>query len=298
MFLPHRAKGQDKGKRKAGRHPTEHDPLLPSSSNAAGVARPPLQSSPSRLRHVIAIIVTVLFSLLLSAFLLLALLAYSFKPSESEIERLQKSAFAYSGPDNVQVIDISDNGIYINVTLHCGIDTDTALAISQRAQESDSEQDRGNGVFWWEELRKWVVNGVLDYLDAEYLTVETEDIVISPKEFDSPPLLSLSILDPLHIPLVRDVDRHKLWLRPLIFTALARPIASTGQLWDFVQHAWINREAKMVIGMNAVEGGLRGGWWSKYAHARKENVVLDLSLQGKLPADLISRVVPRPFLVI
>ena len=280
---------KDKGKGKARAEPTERDPLLPSSSRLPDVPdeAPPLRTG--RFRSVLLTALIVFASLFLSAILFIALLAYSFKPSERELEQLPKTAFAYAGPDNVQVLNVTDDGILVNVSVRCGIDVDSAMGISRLDPAAKAEAaergDRGTGAEWWESLRRWSAYRALDQLPARAIQVNVSDpIFIFPKHFDSPPLLSLRIFDDLFIPLVADVDPKSAWLKPVSFLALAKPIATTGQLWEFVQHAWLDGEAKVVVGISHVEVKVPGGnaWWAKYAQGEKDDLVMGVQVPGKL----------------
>jgi hypothetical protein len=294
---------KDKGKGKARAEPSERDPLLPSSSRIveAPIEEPPRRSG--RFRSVLLTVLVVVVSLLLSALLFTALLAYSFKPSERELEHLPETAFAYAGPDNVQVLNVTDDGILVNVSVRCGIDIDSALGIAKLAPEAKAEAgergDRGTGAEWWEALRRWTAYRALDQLPAKSIQVNvSEPILVFPKHFESPPLLSLRILDGLLVPLVADVDPKSAWLKPVSFLALAKPIASTGQLWEFVQHAWLDGEAKVVVSISHVEAKLLGGnaWWAKYAQGEKKDLVMGVQVPGESdvrPTHLTP--VPRPF---
>ena len=300
MLSPSTVQVQGKGKARA--EPTERDALLSSSSSSDRLL---VEAPPRRIRHVrgiLAIALIVLGSFILAVFLFLALLAYSFKPSEEELGLLPTTAFTYAGPDDIHVLNVTDDGILVQVSLRCGIDMNTVLGLYRYSGISRKEDAiaigmRGTGAKWWESVRRWAAHRVLDRLPAKTVEVNvTDPILIFPSHFESPPLLSLRVLDNLTIPLVTGVDRDSSWLQPLTFTALAKPIASTGQLWDFVQHAWTVGEAKVVISVRRAEAKLSEGvWWARYGHAEKEDLVFSTGVSGEsfTKHRLIS--MPHPF---
>lgn len=299
------SRGSAKGKGKARAEPTERDPLLPSSSRSVIIGHEPQTRTP-RWRSILYTILITIFSLLFAAGLFVALLAYSFKPSESELQALPKTAFSYAGPDNVQVLNVTNEGILVNVTLRCGIDVDTALGITHLDDDEKAEAiqrgERGTGAEWWESLRRWTASRALGQLSTRSIEVNISDpIYVFPRHFDTPPLLSLQVLDPLFVPLVPGVQSRSSWLETMSFTALARPIASTGQLWDFVQHAWAEGEVKVVVGIGKVEARLpERAWWAKYAQAVQEDLVMSLGVPGECPSSGTSphSPVPHPFPVL
>lgn len=306
MSVSSSSRKSPKGKGKARAEPTERDPLLPSSSRTTPIDTQSPQST-SRWGSAAYTILVVLFSLILSALLFLALLAYSFKPSESELQILPKTAFAYAGPDNVQVLNVTNEGILVNVTFRCGIDADNALGVARLDTDEKAAAiqrgSRGTGAEWWERLRRWTAYRALDQLSTKSVQVNiSQPIYVFPKHFDTPPLLSLHVLEPLLVPLITGVEASTTWLESMSFTALARPIASTGQLWEYVQQAWVEGEAKVVVGISQVEARLpENSWWAKYAQAVQEDLVLSLGIPGKSrlsPWTAPYTSVPHPFPVL
>jgi hypothetical protein len=280
----------DKGKRRA-QPPTEHDPLLGPSTSRIDPSSPNSHptTTPSRLRTVLLIALIVTFSIALSAVLLLALLAASFRPSQSELSSLPQTAFRYTPPDYVSVLNVTDEGVWL-----CGVDTDRALGIQGFAtpeERAAAEQrgDRGLGAVWWERLRRWTARQSLALLPSQAVQVTIPDhVYIFPQHFSSPPLVSVRIASPLDVPLVTNVPMtdpsdvpH--WLLPTSFIALVRPIASTGELWEFAQHAWAKGTAHIVLGSATAVVELPGAWWSRYARVLKEDLVLAIDLPGRSP---------------
>jgi hypothetical protein len=294
-----------KGKGKARVEPSESDPLLPSSSSsAAPLTAPSGRWGQHRGRSILATALIVIASLVLTAILFLALLVSSFNPSEKELDLLSTTAFTYLGPDDVRILNITDDGILVQVSLRCGVDVDDALGLyrfkgAAEKDEAIASGTRGTGAEWWEELRRWVAYRVLDQLPTKTIEVNvTDPMTIYTGSLDSLPLLSMTILDNLTIPLVTGVDRNLSWLQPLTFTALAKPIASTGQLWEFVQHAWTAGEAKVVINIRKVQAKIpESVWWARYGRGEKEELCFSTGLPGKLSVSNCLILVPHPFLI-
>ena len=285
---------QAKGKGRAGAGPSERTPLLPFNASRLNPELPAAESRRyTRARSIIGTTIIVLLSLFIAAMLLLALLAYSFKPSDREMETLPKTAFAYSGPDSIQVLDVSDEGILVNVTIHCGLDADQALGISQhRNRESElGEGIRGTGAGWWESLRRWTAHHAMDQLSTKAVEVDMiEPVLIFPDHFQTPPLVLLQVMDPIMVPLITGVKPNTPWLQPVSFTAVAQPVASAGDLWKFVQRAWAEGEASVVIGMFKVLAQLPDGpWWTKLAKVIKEDLIVTASFDGKSMAASLYR---------
>ena len=289
-----------KGKRKAV-HPSERSPLLGTSSRhlaANGYRDDTSRRSPKlspRVWSIILAILVVFASLFVSAILFLILLAFSFRPSPSELSALPRTAFRYTLPDEVKVLNVTEDGVLVNVKSRCGIDLDQALGV--QGFFSDDEKAaaiergmRGVGAEWWEHLRRWTAHKAFAHLPHQAIAVHIPDhVFIFPHQFSSPPLLSLSLQSPLLVPLVTDVPLSTQsstpdWLRPVSFTAIAKPVASTGQLWEFAQRAWSEGQAKVVVGVRKVEAELpaNGAWWAKYARGMKEDLMMGLEMPGRL----------------
>ncbi len=301
-----------KGKRKAV-HPSERSPLLATSSRSIATDQhedEPRRSSHSsrRARSIILTILIVLASLLISALLFLALLAYSFRPSPSELSALPKTSFKYTPPEEVKVLNVTEDGVLVNVTVRCGINADRAFGIERYDNDDEkaaaSERGaRGMGAEWWEDLRRWTARKALAQLPSRAVAVHVpEQILILPHHITSPPLLTVSIPSTLLVPLISDVSLSTLpdstdWLQPISFTAIAKPLASTGQLWEFAQRVWAEGQARVVIEISKVEIELpaAGAWWGKYARREKEDLAMDIQMPGELTclAILIPRSLPQ-----
>ena len=214
---------------------------------------------------------------------------------------MPKTAFRYTPPDHVSVIDINEDGILLNISLSCGIDYDLALGIKSSRDEEGKMMDewtegmRGFGAAWWEDLRRWIGREALGRLPKKAVSVSIpRGIIIYPYQ-QPKSLVSLSIPHPLSIPLIKDVpiSSDSSWLQPISFTALARPIASTGDLLAFAQKAWLAGDVRieMVVDKVQVELARKGKdrWWSSWVKMEKEDLSMMLQMPGGCPSPDQSR---------
>ncbi|OCF43749.1 hypothetical protein I317_02353 [Kwoniella heveanensis CBS 569] len=303
-----------KGKAKAVEHPNageteENQRLLDSMSRSYRTANNDVQNddeesplllhqrrredrrgSGSKIRSILLTALVVLATLAVGVTLFLVLLAASYSPSPSELSSLPKTAFAYSSPDSVSVLNITDDGLLLNLTVRCGIDADRALGVqwfsSEREKDSAAERgERGVGAEWWEKLRRWTAHRALKSLDQPSVNVNvSSSIHIYPHRASSSPLLSVKILDSLQIPLVWDIPQQApndepTWLQPLAFTALAKPLASTGELWEFIQRGWVEGSVRVKVEIATVQAKpAEKAWWAKYGEIEKEDLDLDIEV--------------------
>ncbi|WWD22810.1 hypothetical protein CI109_107304 [Kwoniella shandongensis] len=274
---------RDKGKGKA-KASDERAPLLGSPSRSAQIAtsESTRHHTPSRSRTITHIALLVLLSLLISLGLFIALLAASYKPSPSELSSLPRTAFAYTPPESISVLNVTEHGLLVNISLRGGIDADQALGIqihtSEEKKALGGKGDRGGGADWWESVRRWLGHRMLRG-HSQILVSAPEAIYLFPHHFTSPPLLSLIIQDQLRLPLVVDATPDKSWLKPISFTALAKPIASTGDLWEFAQHGWAEGSLRVMVGASVVQAGLEDNtWWAKWATLKKEDLILEVEM--------------------
>jgi hypothetical protein len=298
---------KDKGKGRASEpEPTETSPLLgsgsPSRSHSDSHVRRPhphphlvaidqVRIRESRTRSILYIALIVALSLFLGCGLFLVLLLNSFRPTPAELDSLQDTAFRYSGPDGISVVNITEAGILVNVSLKAGIDWDKALGIQQWANEEEKQGavwkgERGTGAEWWENLRRWTASKMMGQLSERSIKVEIPDqVIILPDHFNSFPLLSVSIPSAFRVPLVMDAPINKndsKWLPPLHILALAKPVASTGDLLAFAQRAWEQGEVKVVIGVPKARATIPiTGWLAKFARIEKEDITKSIQMPGE-----------------
>ncbi|WVQ93901.1 hypothetical protein IAU59_000979 [Kwoniella sp. CBS 9459] len=244
-----------------------------------------------KVRSMLLTALIVLATLAVGAILFFVLLAASYRPSPSELSRLPRTAFSYALPDSVSVLNITDDGILLNLTVRCGIDANRALGIqefsSPREKEVASERgERGVGAQWWESLRKWTAHRALESLKQPSVLVNIPStIFVSPASTPSRAMVEATILDDLRVPLIWDIpvqppDVEPTWLQPLSFTALVKPVTSTGELLEWVQSGWLSGEISAVVHMDTVQAKpAEEAWWAKYGQIEEG----DLSISVEMP---------------
>jgi len=292
---------KDKGKARAVDvdTPSERSPLLgdngsPSRSQSRPVhphiaAIQSERARESRTRSILYIALIISLSLLAAFGLFLALLLNSFRPSTTELDSLQDTAFQYAGPDGISVVNVTEDGILVNVSLRAGIDWDRALGIQQWVNEEEKQQavwkgDRGTGADWWENLRHWTAGKMMAQLSEPVVRVMIPDqVLILPDHFDTFPLLRVSLPSEFQVPLVGNVKpSNQDWLPPLSILALAKPIASTGDLLAFAQKAWEHGELNVVIGVPKAQATIPlQGFLSRWAKIEKLDVTKQITMPGK-----------------
>lgn len=300
---------KDKGKARAIEPdlPTESSPLLGSTSQSRSplhtrsqsphspvnhrhaYARTQVQAGPRTRTSILYAALIIALSLLAGCILFLALLINSFRPSNAESDTLQETAFQYAGPDGISIINVTDDGVLVNVSIRAGINWDQALGIQGWANEAEKEVAinrglRGTGAEWWESLRRWTAGKMMSRLDKRSVEVEIpEQVLILPEHFTTIPLFSVTVPDRVSVPIVPGANTRggEDWLRPMHITALAKPIASTGDLMIFAQKAWEQGEAKVVVGVTKVKVTLPlTGWLAKFGHMEKEDITRRVQMPG------------------
>ncbi|ORX34943.1 hypothetical protein BD324DRAFT_633320 [Kockovaella imperatae] len=289
-----------KGKARAAQ-PSETDSLLGSSYQAdSPVEYSPRTPTAARLpRQTCSFLLTaglVIFSFIFTAMLFVLLLGYSFKPSESEMATLPNTAFVYSHPDSVQVLNITDHGVCVNVTVRMGIDADLALGTKRYDGDSDgdptSRGDRGQGVGWWEWIRRWTARQALAQLPQQAINVVfPHHIAVHRVEHSSAaPLLSVRVNQSIPVPLVLDADDSKDWLKPVSFLAFVEPTFQGSDMLHYLQSWWMQGQVNVLVSVQSVAVSLpEGVWWSKYGQLEKQ----DLSLNVKMDIPHLNGL-PRP----
>lgn len=287
-----------KGKARA-ESPDERTLLLPEPFRPRSQPVPPAEQSPPRRARVRSVLLTVSIvaaSFFLSALLFIALLAASFKPSPSELSDLPQTAFKYTSPSSISVVNVTDDGILVNITLSCGIDVDRALGIQNFYQESERQKaaergDRGMGAVWWESLRRKSANWLIGSLQRKQMSLDiSKGVYIFPENDSSPPLGHIDLLGPLSIPLVTGVPPYSpdhpdlSWLEPISFTAFVKPMASSGEIWNFIHQGWLHGGLNVAVGAESIQTGLGDGeerWWGRWVTMKEKDVSLQMELPSK-----------------
>lgn len=317
---------KDKGKGRAVHvEPTETSPLLgdngsPSRSHSQVRSVHPHiaaiqveRARESRTRSILYIALIITLSLLAAFGLFLALLLNSFRPSVTELDSLQDTAFQYAGPDGISIVNVTDDGILVNVSLRAGIDWDRALGVQQWGNEEEKQAsiwkgDRGTGADWWENLRQWTADKMMAQLFEPAVRISIPDqVLVLPDHFGTFPLLKVSIPSEFQVPLVKGAKSdNQDWLPPLSILALAKPIASTGDLLAFAQKAWEHGELKVVVGVPKAQATIPlQGFLARWAKIEKLDITKSISIPGKSFMKTTSKrnlmivpLVPHPFFLV
>ena len=264
----------------------EQEPLLgASASRLPDISTP----SPSRWRSTLFTAAIIFLSVVLAAGLLLALLVFSFKPSASELDLLPRTAFRYTPPESISILNITDDGVLVNVTVRCGIDADNVLGVSRYRSEADRAHAekhglRGVGAAWWENLRRWSAHTSLARLPST-IEVESPHILIFPRHSASP-ILAVNISQRINIPLVANAQGD--WLRPVPIIAVAKPVGSPDDIWAFIKQGWASGRIQVVIKAAEVHARLpleQSSWLGPYVQGDKD----DLSFDVEMPRECAQR---------
>jgi hypothetical protein len=288
---PAKGKGKARASSISSTAPDEHTAFLPTSSTPAPQ---PIFRPRTSLRYRITTCLLILLSILLALGLFASLLLYSYKPSSSEIAALPKTALRYTLPEDIQVLDVAENGIRLNVTVRCGIDYDRVMGISRselvglQREEAEMRGDRGLGAGWWEDIRRWAAHKGLKATGISTIEVEIpRDITVYRSGDTSKALLSAVLSEPVQIPLLPNLSasaqaaggKDGTGLQSVSFEILAKPIASTGELWDMLQHAWASGEVTVSVGVRKALGRVPGLLWSGDISAY--NLAMDITIPSK-----------------
>jgi len=256
--------------------PTERSPLLGGSRSAdAGSVRSRRSHSDSITEHPadtvattnanqrsrrFAILLTV-FSLLLGVTLFVVLLLASFVPSDMEKESLHE-AFVYSDP-KVDILNVSDDGVHINLTLRGGVDVDRALAVDGR---------RGTGL--WESIRQRFAHGVVGALPTQAVHVTLPEVLVYSRG-GGLPLLNVTLPAAIIVPLTKSGE-----LVPIAVEAVGNPVAAAGELWTWGQDTWAKGTIDVVVGVAEAQATIPGAWWSKWAVVDQRDIIIPLAVPG------------------
>lgn len=260
---------------------TERSHLLPAASGSH--ERESSYPPPRRRPYVFAGVVTVL-SLLAGCGILLALLVQSIVPTDAEREALVSDAVAWRGPKSVQLVNMTDDGIWLEVEGWVGIDADAIVGVKSASPS--------RGVAWWDSLRRRFAHRLIAH--APNLRVAlTSEIFVFPKHFTTPPLLSFHVPEPILVPLSTNVEDEPhttesgvghvpSWLTPVKSLVRVRLIASTGELLNFARRAWEKGDVEVMVAVRQVQVQPSSGFMRSWLKVEKEDVNLDIYMQGEL----------------
>ena len=261
---------------------TERSLLLPVASASD---EPEISTSPPLTRrrpYVFAGIVTIL-SLLIGCGLIVILLVHSLGPADAERDALVSDAVAWRGPKSVQLVNVTDDGIWLKVEGWVGIDADSILGVKMSSPSK--------GAAWWDSLRRHFAHRVVAYA-PDLRVALTSEITIFPKHFSTPPLLSFHVPEPILVPLSSNVQDEPhttelgvghvpTWLTPVKSLVRVRLIASTGELLNFARHAWEKGDVEVMVSVRQVQVQPSSGLLQSFLRVVKEDLNLDVYMQGE-----------------
>ena len=234
----------------------------------------------SRVSSVVCTALVVIGSLLLAFTAFGVLLGASFWPSKAEIDSLQSTAFRYSTtPERLNIVNISEDGVLVELTVRCGIDADRAMGVGlSRAQAEHAAKMgyRGAGADWWERIRAWSVDQMRGHVPSHVHIDVLEPIRI---RSNGTVLATVDILTPLHVPIVQRASGD--WLEPMPLMLLAKPVATMDAIWAFIQHGWETEQVKVTVAAAAVRGML-----PRYRWSLERAIELPVSVKRKSPVAL------------
>ncbi|CAA7263313.1 unnamed protein product [Cyclocybe aegerita] len=262
----------DKGKRRA-QEPSERTPLLASSSRTIEeIAEPP--DSRRRLRATLTTVFLVSLSICISFFILAALFAWSYASRASNLdpEHIINHDLVFSGPDKVDVLNITDDGgIWLNVKGRMGMDAGAVIGVG-------SSEDDGFLEKMWKAVGRWGVR-TLDRVSVNLTTIRITT------DYDSSAVLVTVDVPPIEVPLAADPPMDKSWLTKVSTPALIHPTKNTTLLFRFLKESWHRGtlDVRADVGQAFIRGGPLnvGGWRSKFM-GRMSNI--KLSLRMKMPS--------------
>lgn len=238
--LPH----IDKGKQRA-HEPSERTPLLGSSSALVNDAEAiSIPESRRRLRTILTTVFLASLSVCIITFVLLAILAWSYASRASNLkpDDIVNHYLVFTGPDRVNVLNVTKDGVWLQVSGRIGMDAGSAIDVN-------SDPDDGPLRELWKAIGRWSVRTL------DKVSVNMSTITVTP-EYSTIPLLSLDIA-PMEVPLSVDPPSDMSWLTPVSTPVHIRLTANSTYVLDFLKQSW--HTGTLSIGVQVGEARVRGG---------------------------------------
>lgn len=226
------------------------------------VETPVIGQEPPRHERKSAFLVTlysVLIGVIMFAALFIVALGISFLPNDTEKAEMHE-AFVYSDP-RVDIINVSESGIHLNLTLVGGIDMDRALSV-----------DGKRGSSWWQSTRRGAAHLLFSALPTQEVYVTLPEVMVY-AHGGGLPLLNVTLPGQVVIPLGHQA--------PLAVEALANPIAPAGQLWKWGQKTWESGTVDVVVCAPEAKASIPGAWWSRWVKVDQQDLSIPLTVAGK-----------------
>lgn len=228
----------------------------------------------------------VICSILLAAILFLGLLLSSYIPSSQEKDSLP-DAVVFHGPTDVNILNVTTSGIWVEVEGYAGVDVDRILGIHR---SSVQEGERGGGARWWERLRTEFGRLVVDTVGPVEVG-EIQGLQIWSTASQPEHLVSARLPSVIPIPLATRVDRAHFdaavwaippWLSAIRVPVHVRPEAATSTLLGLAKTAWKKGSIDIEIRLDSVtvrSRYLKG--WRRHIKHTKRGIRVPMTIDGE-----------------
>ncbi|KAI0634439.1 hypothetical protein C8Q77DRAFT_1056136 [Trametes polyzona] len=241
----------DKGKARAHDvEPTEHTPLLASTSGSLSSSRDTSIEHPQAQRRLYSRLLSVFLislSICVLGFVLVAIIVYSYSSHASQTppEAILQRALVVQGPDRVEVLSASETeGLSLLVSGRIGIDAGSVVGVKP-------SEDDGMLQGIWKSLGRWGIHRL------NRVTTTLSSIQVSPRAH---PDVVLATITPssVEVPLTANPPAQGLdWLTPVEIPVRIQPSRNVSDLLHFVRESWKN--GFVSVQANVPRADIRGG---------------------------------------
>jgi len=258
-----------KGKSKASLpEPTESTPLLQfegDSSQSSRTSDNPLDPESAVVRQRLCSTLTFVFftSLFfcLLAFVAIILIVYSFASRLSDVspQDLLENGLQFQGPNRIDVLNVTNGGIWINVDARVGIDAGSILGVNSEGNEG-SLKDAWNSI------------GRLGIRLMGTMSADVSEVYIYSIQ---QALLATVSVQPIELPVTANPPHDASWLTPVSIPFFVQPTNSSSDLAQFVDDVWRNGSVSVRTLVSAVTvwgGQLNRKNWRSILSLTMENL--------------------------
>ncbi|KAI8989245.1 hypothetical protein BD414DRAFT_439907 [Trametes punicea] len=248
----------DKGKAPArDAEPSEHTPLLASTSASLSSLEATFQHSHRRLYSRLLTVFLTSLSLCVLVFVLIALMFYSYRSHAYQIppEEILQQALVVQ-PDRIDVLNASStDGIWLMVQVRVGFNAGRVVGVS-------SNEDDGLFKDLWKSIGRWGIR------QLDRVTADLAPIQVAPRTHPDVTLVTI-VFPPLEITLTADPPPEDYtWLKPIQVPMCVKPTKDVSSLLHFVRESWKNGfvSVQASVAQAVVHGGRLGetGWRSHF----------------------------------
>jgi hypothetical protein len=231
-------------------------------------------------------ILIVVCSLLFGACLFLGLLLASYVPSPIERDNLQ-DVVTFHGPTDIQVLNITSSGLWLEVEGYMGVDVDQILGVDRIHVP---EGQRGGGAWWWESVRKAFGRTVVHTLGPVEVS-SLRGIEIWSTTGTRSALLSAIIPKAIPIPMTTRVNNLTYdstvwsippWLTPIRVPIHVEPKVSPKNLLSLVKKAWANGSISIELRVKSITvKAVEDKGWRGYVSRTETDVRVPITIDSK-----------------